>query len=156
MKQIPNDLYKKIQQLNREVKEDLKRQGVVVPIMRKNGTVQVGRFCIQKDNRGFYAIVDFRNETVIGNINLPQAAAVIANKLALGRWIDDAIVNADQRYGHALFDEQVHKKLAEKSLLDKNLDKAEIMFTKLKIAKLRKEQYALEVKKSFEKLMSFR
>lgn len=155
MKLTTAEIYSKIQELDRGVKEELKRQGVVVPLRKKDGSVQIGRFFIKKGMDGFYAILDFRKEPVIEKINLPQTAAVLANKLALGRWIDDEILRADARYGHALFEELLHRRLAENSLKTNNYDKAEMMYTKLAISKSKKEHFKREVTKGFEKLMKF-
>ena len=156
MKTAPDNLYAKIEQISIDVRENLKRQGIVVPDKKNDGSIQVGKFFIKKDGLGFYSIVDYRNEAIFEKINLPQTAAVIANKLALGKWVDDDIINADTRYGHALFEETLHKQMAERSLKSKNLDKAEVMFTKYHISKYKREQYKSEVVKGFEKLMRFR
>lgn len=156
MKTAPDNIYEKIQQISASVKENLKRQGIVVPNKKDDGSIQVGKFFIKKDGTGFYSIVDYRNEAIFEKINLPQTAAIIANKLALGKWVDDDIINADTRYGHALFEETLHKQMAERSLKSNNLDKAEMMFTKYSISKYKKEQHRSEVVKGFEKLMRFR
>ena len=54
--------------------------------------------------------------------------------------MDDNILIADRNYGHALFEEELHKILGEKSMKSKNIDRAEIMFTKCNIAKSKREQ----------------
>ena len=156
MKLTTAEIYSKIQDLNRDVKEELKRQGVVVPLRKKDGSIQLGRFFIKKGKDGFYSILDFRNEAIVSKINLPQTAAVLANKLALGKWIDDEILYADARYGHALFEESLHRRMAENSLKSSNFDKAEVMYTKLAISKHKKEQFKKEINFGFEKLLRFR
>ena len=62
MKITSDEIYLKIQQISIDVKEKLKRQGVVVPIKKRDGSIQIGSYSIKKDNTGFYSIVDFRNE----------------------------------------------------------------------------------------------
>lgn len=156
MKITSDEIYLKIQQISIDVKEKLKRQGVVVPIKKRDGSIQIGSYRIRKDKTGFYSIVDFRNEVIINRINLPQTAAIQANRLALGKYIDDDILQADTKYGHAYFDEELHTHLAERCLKKKDLDKAEMMYTKSNIAKHKKNQHLHEVRKSFEKLMRFR
>jgi hypothetical protein len=151
-----NEIYLKIQQISIDVKEKLKRQGVVVPIKKRDGSIQIGSYSIKKDNTGFYSILDFKNEVIINRINLPQTAAIQANRLALGKYIDDDILQADTKYGHAYFDEELHTHLAERCLQKKELDRAEMMYTKSNIAKHRKSQHLWEIRKSFEKLMRFR
>ena len=156
MKITSNEIYLKIQQISIDVKEQLKRQGVVVPIKKGDGTIQIGSYNIKKDSTGFYSILDFKNEVIISRINLPQTAAIQANRLALGKYVDDTILQADMKYGHAYFDEELHVHLAEKCLQKKELDRAEMMYTKSNIAKHKKNQHMYEVRKSFEKLMRFR
>lgn len=156
MKQIPEEIYSKIRRINKDVKENLFRQGIVVPVKNKDGSVTVGRYVIKKLNTGFFCIVDYRNEAVVENINLPQTAAILANKLALGRWIDDKVLSFDSKYGHALFDEELHKKMALSQIRKKNLDQADLMFTKSAIAKSKKEKFKSEIDLGFKKLMNFR
>lgn len=156
MKITSNEIYLKIQQISIDVKEKLKRQGIVVPVKKRDGSIQLGSYSIKKDGTGFYSILDFENEVIINRINLPQTAAIQANRLALGKYIDDAILQADTKYGHAYFDEELHTHLAERCLQKKDLDKAEMMYTKSSIAKHKKNQHMHEVRKSFEKLMRFR
>jgi hypothetical protein len=156
MKITSDEIYLKIQQISTDVKEKLKRQGIVVPVKKRDGSIQIGSYSIRKDGNGFYSIMDFRNEVIISRINLPQTAAIQANRLALGKYIDDAILQADTKYGHAYFDEELHTHLAGRCLQKKDLDKAEMMYTKSNIAKYKKNQYMHEVRKSFEKLMRFR
>lgn len=156
MKTAPSDIYLKIHQISVDVKEKLKHQGIVVPIKKRDGSIQIGSYSIKKNSTGFYSILDFRNEVIIDRINLPQAAAIIANKLALGKYIDDKILDADTKFGHAWFDEELHTHLAEKSLKLKDLDKADMMFTKSAIARHKKNQFKLEINRGFEKLMRFR
>ena len=58
---------------------------------------------------GFYSILNYCNDVVVDYINLPQSAALLANRLALGKYMDDNILIADRSYGHALFEEELHK-----------------------------------------------
>jgi hypothetical protein len=46
---------------------------------------------------------------------------MLANRLALGRYLDDELLDADRRYGHALFEEELHLTLAERSIKSNNL-----------------------------------
>ena len=155
MKLSPNDVYSKIEQLSRDAKSKLLGQGVVVPIKGKDGTIKVGHYLIKRKKDGFYCILDFEKEIVIDGINLPQTAAVVANRLALGKYIEDAVVDADAGYGYALFDEELHTALARKNVQSNMLDRADVMFTKSKISRFKKEQYMKTVMRSFNKLMQF-
>jgi hypothetical protein len=153
MTNIPEDLYNKIVKLSSDVKKDLMSKGVVIPVKNDDGTVNVGYFTIVKDrNTGCYSITDRSGEVVVKQINLPQTAAITANNLALGKFRDANLLDADRRYGYALFDELLHKKAVEKSN-KKSLEYFDLMLTKSLIAKAKKEKYKQDVVKSFEKLI---
>lgn len=150
------ELFGKIKQIKLDVNEQLKKQGVVAPIKNKDGSVKVGNYTIKKIKTGFYSIVDYSDEAVIEFINLPKSAAILANKLALGKFVDDIILNADRRYGHALFEEELQNQLAIRNVKKNQLDKASLMYTKATISRLKKEHYLAEIDRSFEKLIRFR
>jgi len=156
MKITSDEIYLKIKQISTDVKEKLKLQGIVVPVKKRDGSIQIGSYSIKKERSGFYSILDFKNEVIFKSINLPQTAAIQANRLALGKYIDDDILQADVKYGHAYFDEELHTQLAERCLDKKDFDRAEVMYTKSTIAKHKKNQHMFEVKKCFDKLMRFR
>ena len=153
MKPLPNDVYDKIEQLGKTVKEKLKQKGIVVPLKSKDGSINVGHYAIKKKKDGFYCIVDFEKEILIDQINLPQTAAVLANQLALGKPTDDKILAADRGYGHSLFDEELHTHLAKKSIASNAIDRADVMYTKSSIARYKKEQFKITVVKGFDKLI---
>lgn len=156
MKPLPSDLYNKIKQINKDVKSKLRQRGLVVPVKDKMGNICVGSYKISKTQHGFYEILDYGNELIVDRINLPQTAAILANKLALGKFIDDGILLSDRKYGHALFEEELQSKIAVKSVKKSDLDRADLMFTKAKISKLKKEFYKSEVVKSYENLIRIR
>jgi hypothetical protein len=156
MKTATNNLYAKIQKISIDVKENLKRQGIVVPTKTPDGLIRVGHYTIKKNKTGFYSILNYSNEAVVEFINLPQTAAMLANRLALGKYLDDELLDADRRYGHALFEEELHLTLAERNLKSNNIDRADVMFTKFSIAKHRKEQHRKTIFNGFDKLMRFR
>ncbi len=152
MKNLTNDVYKKIVKLTDEVKEELRGKGIVVPFKNDDGTISVGTYKIEKQNDGFYVVLDRKNEVVIDKINLPQTAIILANNLALGRFRDNQIINADRHYGYALFEETLHQRAVAKSA-KKPLEYFDVMHTKALIAKAKKERYKADVVKSFEKLI---
>lgn len=153
MKNIPDELYKKIVQLSNSVKHDLLAKGIVVPVKNKNGSVNVGHYAIVKTHEGYYNILSRSGDVVVDQINLPQTAAVLANGLALGKFKDDKLLDADRRYGFALFDEMVHQRSLETSN-KKSLEYFDLMLTKSLIAKAKKDRYKQDVIKSFEKLIN--
>lgn len=146
MKQTP-DLYKKIVQLSNEVKQELRKKGLVVPNRNKDGSITLGSFTIVKDKENFYNILDKNGSTVLRNINLPQSAVLLANSLALGKQIDYSIVSKDRSYGFAVFEETLTKKAASKS---SNLEKWDIMTTKNMIAQAKKNYYKEQIVSSFK------
>jgi hypothetical protein len=149
-------VYEKIKQLDRSVKENLRKQGVVIPKKYRDGSIGVGYFRIIKERTGFYSILDYRNEAVVEGINLPQTAAILANRLALGKFLDDLVLNNDRRYGHALFDETLHIHLAERNIKKNKLDEADLFYTKAKISKHKKDRLKQEIDSGYEKLLRFR
>jgi hypothetical protein len=86
MKQTPDDIYQKVKQLGLDVKEQLKRQGIIIPTKTPDGSIRVGYYTIKRNKTGFYSILDYSNEAVVEFINLPQTAAMLANRLALGKY----------------------------------------------------------------------
>ena len=152
MKKIPNDLYKRIVKLSGEVKNNLMKKGVAVPVQNSNGTVSVGSFTIVKTREGYYNIQDKNGEVMIDRINLPQTAAVLANGLALGRFKDTKLIEHDKKYGYALFEEIVQKKAIENSIT-KPLEYFDLAMTKASIAKAKKDYHKQDVVRSFQKLI---
>lgn len=152
MKKIPDDIYKKIIKISDDVKKDLRRKGIVIPVKNTDGTVSVGYYTIKKLDDGTYIIESRSGDPVVDNINLPQTAAVIANNLALGKFKDTALIDLDRKYGFAVFDEQLYTKAVAKSN-KKSLEYFDLVLTKCLIARAKKEKYKTTIVKSFEKLI---
>ena len=152
MKPVTDDLYKKIVKVSKEVKEDFRKKGLVIPVENRDGSVSLDNFTITKDTDGFYSIVNSRGDTIVEQINLPQTAAVLANGLALGRFLDDDLLKTDRDYGYAVFDETLHERAVRQSK-KKPLDYFDLMLTKCMIARAKKERYKSDIVKSFEKLI---
>ena len=151
MNKIPNDIYKKIVRISNDVKNDLRKKGIMVPIKNSDGSISIGLFRIVKNDAG-YTVLDRFDEPVVEQINLPQSAVLIANNLALGKFKDDAVIQKDRHYGYALFDEMLHKRAVEKSN-KKSLEYFDLMLTKCLISKAKKERYKQDLVRSFEKLV---
>ena len=83
MDHIPEHLYKKLKQVTFEVKSNLHRRGIAIPVKNDDGSISIGNYTVRK-SKGQYQIFDFRNEVVVDKINLPQSAIILANGLALG------------------------------------------------------------------------
>jgi hypothetical protein len=150
MQEIPSNLYHKIRSLSNEVHVELRKKGVVVPVKNTDGSISLGQYKITKTDVG-YTIIDHYAEPVVENLNLAQSAILVANGLALGRYKDEKVIDADRRYGYALFEEELHKKVATKKRV--TLDYADLMHTKAAIAKVKKDQYKRDLLNRFEKLI---
>lgn len=153
MDQISEKVYKQLKQLTVEVKNDLRRKGVVVPVKNDDGTVSIGFYTVKKAN-GYYQVFDHTDDIIVDQINLPQSAIIIANNLALGKFVDKEILNSDRNYGYAAFEELLHKRFAEKNM-PKNVDKADVYFTKSAVNKSKKDRYKADILRTFEKLKKF-
>lgn len=151
MKTIPEDLYNKIVKVSKQVHSDLRLKGIVVPVKNRDGSIRIGAFTVVKTDSDFYEILDHNREPIVDHINLPQTAAILANGLALGKFIDKNLLETDQYYGYALFEEQLHQRALERSR-KKSLEYFELTSNKRTIAKTKKELYKKDIVRSFEKL----
>lgn len=151
-----NEIYHKIQQLNKNIKEELFKKGIVVPIKSNNGTIKVGTYFIKKVTQCFYNIYNYKNQVVLEGINLPQTAILVANKLALGKWLDTDLLTLDKKYGYASFDELVHTRSLRLNKKQKNYDKCELMRIKIESAKHKKDYYKKTISINYQKLLEFR
>ena len=151
MDHLPEHLIKKILHVSNEVKEEFRKKGVAIPTINDNGSISLGYYTVTKNSNGFYNVLDYSGEVVVSQLNLAQTAAMVANNLALGKFVDSELVDKDRRYGYALFEEDQAKRSLAKSS-KKDLSYFDLMLTKHMIAKAKKELYKSEIVKSFEKL----
>jgi len=128
----------------------------VVPIKKDEDTIQLDKFLIKKIDNGFYNILNIRGNEIVHGINLPQTAVILANKLALGKWLDLELLQYDKKYGFAMFDELVHKRSIQNSLKKKEYDRAELMQNKYSIAKHKRNYYKKLIINDYQKLLKFR
>lgn len=142
-------VYNRLQRVTDEVRQKLARKGIAIPTKNQNGSITLGNYTICKQN-GFYSILDYANITVVDRINLPQTAIILANNLALGKFLDHRILNIDRRYGYAEFEEQLSLKLAAK-----NKSNTDLRMIKGQEKRIIKETLKREIVKSFEKLSRF-
>lgn len=153
MTQLDTSVYRKLELVSNKIKRQLQSKGIAIPVKNDDGTITLGNYTILKKN-GFYSIVDHSNEIIVDKINLPQSAAILANSLAVGKFLDDNILRYDRKYGYAEFEEQLHYRSAERALKT-NIDRADVLFTKSKINYYKKQEAKREILKSFEKLRNF-
>jgi hypothetical protein len=151
MKTLTDELYKKIENLNNQVRLDFYNKGMVLPIKHRDGSIGIGMYKIKKTAGQFYAILNYNDEIIVDRINLPQTAALVANELALGKFLNQDLIQIDRDYGYALFEEELHHRAVLRSNR-KGLDYFDIMMSKRMISRAKKEAYKHNIMKSFDKL----
>jgi hypothetical protein len=147
MKSIPDNLYKKIVEVSNEVKEKLRRKGVVIPTTNDDGSITVGHVRIVKQDTLGFVIMDKDGAIIVSRINLPQTAVLLANSIAITRNYNKDIFLKDQLYGSALFEETLTKRALAKK--NKNIDHWDLMTTKNNIARAKKNFYKNEIQQTF-------
>jgi hypothetical protein len=150
MPKVQKNLVDKVQVLADNVKRDLRKKGVIVPVKHKDGSITFDEYTMIKKDTGYFIYKGQRE--LAGPINLPQTAIVIANGLALGRSVDYALLDHDKWYGYKSFDEEVFTKSAANSLKTKNYDKADFCFTRASIAKQQKEVHRSDILSHFNRI----
>jgi hypothetical protein len=151
MKHQINEIYKKFIEISQGVQSDLRKQGIIIPSNNKDGSINVGNYRIVKNQDGMFQISDHKGRVVLDNINLPQTAVIMANDLALGKFLDRYVLAQDQIYGYALFEDQLHRRAIQKGK-NKSLDHYELMLTKSMINRAKRDNSRREVQLRFEKL----
>jgi hypothetical protein len=151
MRITAEELYKKFVEVSAEVREDLRRRGLIVPVSNKDGTISVGTYRIVKDRNDLFTIVDSRNRIEIDGINLAQTAIIMANDLALRKFLDRSIIKRDQEYGYALFKGQLYRRALQRSK-NQPIERYDLMAAKSSINREKKERCRRDIEHSFEKL----
>lgn len=144
------NLFEQFSKLARNVKQDFKTKGLIVPSRAANGEIQVGDFTIFKRDHRYY--VRNNKETVAGPLNLAQTAVLVANDLALGKHIDTVLVRNDTWYGYREFDERVANNIVEQALKEKDYDRADLSRYKAILAQEQKLQYKKSIESRYNKL----
>jgi len=150
MKPNTNDLYQEIIQLSVRTKEKFRSRGIVLPVKNLDGSISIGDYRLEKDSNNFYCIKDKHGNLIIDQINLPQTAAVIANDLALGKNLNQYLIEKDRSYGYAQFEEDLHKRAVFSG--KKDSDYIDIKLSKFMLSQVKKELCKQDIIKSFEKL----
>lgn len=145
---LDSALFKKVVNISKQIDNRFYQKGVAIPSKNKDGSIKLGNYTIVKNN-GLFLIKDYSNQIVVKQINLPHTAILLANSLALGKFMDTQLLDNDRKYGFAIFEEQ---KYGSKS---KNLsvDKLVLFESKLTDARLKKDMYRKYVLNKFEKFV---
>jgi hypothetical protein len=144
-------LFDKFSKLARNVKQDFRNKGIVLPSKLQDGSIQVGTYLVTKKDSFFY-VKDKNNLCIAGPLNLAKTAIVIANDLALGRALDYNLVERDKWYGYKLFDEQTAIHVADRARKDRDYDRSDYSLYKASLAAEKKKSYKRDIDLRFNKL----
>lgn len=153
MKRLPDNIFKQVEVVARNVLSNLKKRGYVVPVEMDDGSLKFDNFVVKKES-GYYKIYDKRKQVVADHINLPQTAALLASGLALGKILDSDLLKLDQEYGFKKFDEEVYFNAAKRK--KNNFDQVIYYETRYQTAKLKRVSVKNKILDSFRKLTSIR
>jgi hypothetical protein len=151
MKQIPNSVFNQFETVAKRVLTNLKTRGHIVPIQHNDGTLHYEKFVVAKNKDGLYTVKS-KNIVYYNNINLQQTAAVVANDLALGKFVDNNLLILDRDYGFKLFEEELYQQAAKRK--KNNIDQVIFYNTRKQIARSHKEEIKNRILKSFKKLIN--
>lgn len=147
-------IFSKVEQVARQVINDLRNKGYIVPIKNANGSIRFNDFVIEKSPTGFYSVKGINGLVYVEQLNLPQSAAIIANDLALGKTLNRDIIKLDQEYGWKTFDEELFKKNVRNKKL--NIDQLIHNKTRLEAVSYQAKQLKNTIDRSFLKLSYIR
>lgn len=151
----PNkQIFNKVQQVAKSVKEELREQGYVIPIKEKDGSYNFDGVYVKKIKGTFYTVYDKYGMPVVENVNLLQTAMVLANSIALGRYPDIKLIEADRQYGYQSFKIDVYTARLKKAI--ELTDNWLYYDTRMRIAQANSENYKRTIMHSFDKLRNIR
>lgn len=154
MKPTKKQIFSKVQQVASSVKKELREQGYIIPIKEADGSINFDGVHVRKLKDTFYTVYDKHNVPIIENLNLLQTAIVLANNVALGRWPDIKLIEADKQYGYHAFKLEVYTARRNKAL---ELTDSWLYYdTRHKIAHENSEKYKKVILNSFDKLRNIR
>lgn len=151
MKPISNDLYNKVIDTFYRINNNLRKKGMVIPMSNEDGSITIGKYTIVKELDSFYKIVNRNGNAVVERINLPQTAVIVANELALGRFLNRDVIQLDTKYGYALFEEMLYRNAISKHN-KKSKKYLEVKVMKFNSAQVKKKLYKQNINDRFEKL----
>lgn len=153
---LSKQLHKKVEDLANSVRNDFRSRGIVIPMKEDNGIINLDGFFVVRNKNGFYSILNKVKTAIVENINLPQTAVLVANKLALGRSVDDRLIAQDTQYGYNAFEEEQCKRIASKMAKQNDWERFDSLVVKQGIAHLKAEYAKKNIISSFEKLRQLR
>jgi len=154
MKLTKNQLFHKVEDIAKQVKEDLRKKGYVVPVKERNGTINLDGVRVCKVKETFYSIYDRYDRVVVENLNSLQTAIVLANRLALNKPLDDLLVEADRQFGFQSFKLEVAETRIKKVPL--HSEKWFYYDMRRKTAQENTKKHLDVIQKSYKKLANLR
>lgn len=147
-------IFNKVEDIARQVKDDLRKQGCVVPVKERDGTINLDGVKVRKVQDTFFSIYDRKNRLIASNINSLQTAIVQANRIALNKELDDNLMEVDRQYGFQSFKLEVAESRIKKVPL--HSEKWFYYDMRRKIAKDASKKHFEVIQKSYKKLTNLR
>lgn len=147
------NISKSLEKLAKNVSDSFRIKGIAIPYC-DDGGVGIHKYRIVKSTSGFYTINDSTGNLIADNINLAQTAILVANDLALGKFINKDLINKDYKYGYLQFEQAVCSNSKTKSLQRKDYDRADYLEDKYIIASHRAAVIKTQITREFEKLQA--
>ena len=153
MTKILNKIYQKIQNINRDVKEKLRRRGFISPIRQSDGSIVVGQYIIKRNQNSFFNILDKDQNILFVNINLAESAILIANELALTNCLHSSKLSIDQQYGYVMFDIKRYDHNIKSLLKKQNYERLDLMVAKKSSAIFKAKKLKTIIETDYKKLL---
>lgn len=150
-----DQLYKKVADLAKGIKQEFLSRGIVIPRRGANGSVRIDDYTVEKQQDGSYTISD-SYEIILQGINLAHTAIMIANDLALGQTINSELLAQDKVYGYNYVEEKHYQTMAARMSKRQEWDRVETMKLKQQQAHERAESAKKYVLGNFEKFRRLR
>lgn len=150
MKKVTKNVFTQVEVVAKNVLKNFKNKGYVIPTKEDDGTVRFDNFAVKKDATGFYSVVDITGRVYATNINLPQTAALIANDVALGKIVDNKLLELDRDYGFKIFDRDLFKRNLQRK--KNNIDQMVYYKTMMDAATSKANYIKSNIDRSFLKL----
>lgn len=154
MKLTKKQLFNKVEDIARQVKQELRNKGYVVPVKEKDGAINLDGVKVRKVKDTFYSVYDKGNRLAVENLNSLQSAILLANRLALGKDLDDNIIEADRKYGFQSFKLEVAESRLKTA--EKHSERWFYYETRRQVAKAQTKKYFDVIQTSYKKLANLR
>lgn len=151
---IESRIFNQIANIALRTKEEFREIGVVIPTTNERGRIKIGRYIIDKNSKGYF-IQNSYDEVVYSEINLPQTALLVANSLALGKVVNQNILNYDIQHGFSEFEELNYQRLSKNLMHKKDWERYQAILIKQELAQERAEFAKKEIQRAFAKLYYF-